>query len=61
MQNLMFSGRLFFYYYDTTFSAKTVYLWESRKNGSIIEVKRPVKRSQFLEKQREKTDVPGKI
>jgi hypothetical protein len=40
----VFSGCLF-YYYDTTFSAKTVYLRESGKFGSLIELKTPVKKA----------------
>ena len=36
-----FSGYLF-YYYDTTFSAKTVYLTESGKIESTNELKTPV-------------------
>ena len=43
----VFSGCLF-YHYDTTFSAKTVYLRESGKFGSLSELKTPVKRSLFL-------------
>ena len=35
---------VFFHYYDTTFSAKTVCLWESGKIGSLNELKTPVKR-----------------
>jgi len=48
-----FSGCLF-YYYDTTFSAKTVYLREHGKIVSMNEMKTSVKRCQFLEKQRGK-------
>jgi hypothetical protein len=47
------SGCLF-YYYDTTFSAKTVYLRESGKIGSLNELKTPVKICLFLDNQREK-------
>jgi len=43
-----------FYYYDTTFSAKTVYLRESGKIGSLNELKTPVKRCIFLDNQRGK-------
>jgi len=50
----------FFHYYDTTISSKTVYLRESGKTGSLCEVKTPVKRCQFLDKQREEMDLPGK-
>jgi hypothetical protein len=49
----MFSGCLF-YYYDTPFSTKTVYLRESGKTGSMNELKTPVKRYQFLDNQRGK-------
>jgi len=54
-----FPGCLF-YYYDTTFSAKTVYLRESGKIGSINELKISVKRCQFLHEQREKIDLSRK-
>jgi len=43
-----------FYYYDTTVSAKTVYLREQGKIGTMNELKTSVKRCQFLEKQRGK-------
>ena len=43
-----------FYYYDTTFSAKTVYLRESGKIGSLNEMKTLVKRCIFLDNQRGK-------
>jgi len=43
-----------FYYYETTFSAKTVYLRKSGKIGSLNELKTPVKRFQFLDNQRGK-------
>ena len=43
---------VFFYYYDTTFSAKTVSLRESGKIGSLNELKTPVIRYQFLDNQR---------
>jgi len=56
----MFSW-IFFYYYDTTFSAKTVHLRKSGKIGSLNELNTPVKRFQFLDNQRgEKMDLPGK-
>jgi len=48
-----FSGYLF-YYYDTTFSAKTVYLRESGKIGSLSELKTLVKICRFLGNQRGK-------
>ena len=48
-----FSGCLF-YYYDTIFSAKTVYLKESWKIGSLSELKAPVKICLFLDNQRGK-------
>ena len=48
-----FSGCLF-YYYNTTFSAKTVYLRKSEKFGSLNELKTPVIRYQFLDNQRGK-------
>jgi len=51
---------VFFNYYDTTFTSKTVYLRESGKTGSLCEVKTPVKRCQCLDKQREELDLPGK-
>jgi len=44
----VFSGCLF-YYYDTTFSAKTVYLRELGKFGSLNELKTPVKKCLFLD------------
>ena len=53
MQNLMFFW-LLFYYYDTTVSAKIVYLRESGKIGSLNELKTPVKICPFLDNQREK-------
>jgi hypothetical protein len=43
-----------FYYYETTFSAKTVYLRKSGKIGSLNQLKTPVKRLQFLDNQRGK-------
>jgi hypothetical protein len=52
MQNWMFFW--IFFYYETTFSAKTVYLRESGKIGSLHELKTPVKRLQFLDNQRGK-------
>ena len=52
----VFSGCLF-YHYDTTFSAKTVYLRESGKFGSLSELKTPVKRSLFLNNKK-KMDLP---
>jgi hypothetical protein len=52
-----FSGCLF-YYYNTTFSAKTVDLRESWKIGSLSELKTPVKICQILDNQREKLDLP---
>jgi len=45
-----FSGCTF-YNYDTTFSAKTVYLRESGKIVSMNELKMAVKICQFLDKQ----------
>jgi len=54
-----FSGCLF-YYYDTNFSAKTVYLRELGKIGTLNELKTPVKRCQFLDEQREKMGLPRK-
>jgi hypothetical protein len=50
---LCFSGCLV-YYYDTTSSAKTVYLRESGKIASLNELKTPVKIFQFLDNQRGK-------
>jgi hypothetical protein len=44
-----------FYYYDTTFSGRTVYLKESGKIGSMNELETPVKRGLFLDNQRGKT------
>ena len=52
-----FSGCLS-YYYDTTFSAKTVDPRESGKIWSLSEMKAPVKRCQFLDNQREKLYQP---
>jgi hypothetical protein len=48
-----FSGCLF-YYYDTIFSSKTVYLKVSGKIGSLSELKTPVKICLFLDNQRGK-------
>ena len=45
---------IFFYYYDNTFSVKTVYLRKSGKTGSLNELKTPVKRFQFLDNQTRK-------
>ena len=53
----VFSGCLF-YYYDTIFSAKTVYLRESGKFESLSELKTPVKRCLFLNKKKKKMDLP---
>jgi hypothetical protein len=45
---------MYFYYYGTTFSAKSVYMRESGKIGSMNKLKTPVQRCQFLDKQRGK-------
>jgi hypothetical protein len=47
----VFSGCLF-YYYDTTFSSKTVYLRKSGKFGSLSELKTPVTRCLFLDRKK---------
>ena len=54
-----FPGCLF-YYCDTTFSAKTVYLRESGKIGSLNELKTSVKRSIFFIIKGGKMDLPRK-
>ena len=52
------SGCLF-YYYDITFSAKSVYVRESGKIGSMNELKTPVNRFQILDKQKGKINGPA--
>jgi hypothetical protein len=49
-----------FYYYDTTFSAKMVYLRELGKIGSLNELKTPVKICLFLGNQRGKNGPASK-
>ena len=49
-----------FYYYDTTFSAKAVYMRESGKTGSLNELKTLVKNDNFQTIKGEKMDLSGK-
>jgi hypothetical protein len=53
MQNLMFSWMIF-YYYGVTFSAKTVYLREAGRTGSLNELKIQVEKCLFLDNQKGK-------